>query len=142
MVTTIGDRPLGLQVAQLRAVATWVSKQDGVKELKLRSVGPRSSVAALATAGLDDRLFTAVSLHNPLGSLKEIVEKNTSFASMPELFCFGLLERLDVASLALLVAPRPLRITGAGERARKELAHLQAQIKGIWDVSLDPFAEP
>src|SRR5206468_3161364 len=106
-------------------------------DVELVAVGPRASITALVTAALDEKRFSSVTLHEPLGSLKEIIEKNTSFDQMPELFCFGLLEQFDVKQLAALLAPRKLKIVNPGERARKELADLKK-----WYSTLGSAADP
>lgn len=140
MVATVGQRPLGLQVMQLHAVERWIRDTRMGNGLDLTAVGPRASVTALAAAGMTKDSFASVTLHDPLGSLKEIVEKNSSFEQMPELFCFGLLEQFDVKQLGALVAPRRLKIVNAGERAKQELAGLKKWY-GILGYNTDPLAD-
>ena len=140
MVATVGDRALGLQVMQLSDIENWVKGRLMIRGVELVAVGPRSSVAALAAAGLKHHSFSAVTLHEPMGSLKEIIEKNASFEQMPELFCFGLLDQFDMKQLAALTAPRPLKIVGASERVRKEMADLKTWYAAL-GVSHDPLAE-
>ena len=45
---------------------------------------------------------------------------------MPEMFCFGLLEALDVKQLMALVAPRPVTIVNASAEAKMDLEQLKA----------------
>jgi hypothetical protein len=45
---------------------------------------------------------------------------------MPDLFCFGLLEAVDLKQLAALAAPRPVRFVAPSERVKKEMAGLKA----------------
>lgn len=120
MLGAVGDRPLGVQAGQLAAVARWARQgRDG--PVTLVAVGPRASTMALVAAALEEHAIGALELHNPLGSLKEVIEQKQAFAFAPELFCFGLLEAFDVRDLAALVAPRPIVVRGASDRARKEL---------------------
>jgi hypothetical protein len=63
-------------------------------------------------------------LRQPLGSLKEVLERDWPVTEAPELFCFGLLECCDVRQLAALVAPRPLQLVEPSDRAKQELAGL------------------
>jgi hypothetical protein len=123
-VSTVGDRPLGLQASQLAAVARWLQTEHG-KPVTVRAVGPRSSLIALVAAGLGRNAIGALELHGALGTLKEVIEQNRSFEQMPELFCFGLLEAFDVKQLAALAAPRPVTFVDASERAKAELAGLE-----------------
>ncbi len=124
LVAAVGDRPLGLQASQVAAAARWVCAKDGCGPVHLVAVGPRSSTFALVAAALEPDAIGAVDLHEPLGSLKQLLEENRTVEHAPELFCFGLLEAFDIRDIAALVAPRPVRLHGAGERARAEFAGL------------------
>jgi hypothetical protein len=130
MLATVGDRALGLQANELLSVSRWAG--DG-KPVTVVADGPRSSVIALAAAGLDEHAITHVEVIAPLGSLKELIEQNKTFDQSPELFCFGLLEHFDVKDLAALVAPRPVVVRQPDDRARREFAGLAAwyQVLGI-----------
>ena len=68
----------------------------------------RSSLIALIAAGIEPKGIDNLELHNPLASLKEVIEKNWSVEQKPELFCFGLLEAFDIKQLGALVAPRAI----------------------------------
>lgn len=123
LLSTLGDRPLGLQAGQLGAVARWL--QDKHKgPVTLAAVGPRTSVIALAAAGLEQQSISGLELTNPLGSLKEVLENDLTFEKNPELFCSGLLESFDIKQLACLAAPRRINVLGASERAQRELQSL------------------
>lgn len=109
MLATVGDRALGTQAGQLLRAADLASDEFAQsKGVKVIAVGPRTSTIALVAAALDPKHITGVELHNPLGSFKEILESNRPVSSTPELFCFGLLEKFDIADIAALVAPRPV----------------------------------
>lgn len=124
LVATVGDRPLGLQASQVAAAARWAADDRKAGPVSLVAVGPRSSTFALLAAALEHHAIAAVELHSPLGSLKELIEENAAVEQKPELFCFGLLEWFDIKQLAALVAPRPVAIKGASERAKHELSGL------------------
>lgn len=122
MLATVGERALGVQAAQLAAVVGWAKQAHGA-DVKVVAVGPRTSTVALVAAAVTDAV-SAVELHEPLGSLKEVIESNRVVSATPELFCFGLLERFDVADVAALVAPRPVSVKKPSERAKAEFARL------------------
>jgi hypothetical protein len=112
-VSSIGERPLGIEASQLAAVARWLHKKYGAP-LRVVSVGPRSSLiatvaAALEAAPIDRAAIDELNLHSPLKSLKDVIDNNMKIDQAPELFCFGLLERFDLPQLYALVAPRPIR---------------------------------
>ncbi|HUT93420.1 MAG TPA: acetylxylan esterase [Thermoguttaceae bacterium] len=125
LVAGVGDRPLGLQASQVAAVARW-SAAEHKGPVTLVARGPRSSTFALVAAALEPKAVAAVELHNPLGSLKEVIEGSWAVNEKPELFSFGLLEAFDVKHVAALVAPRSLVLVDTGERAKAELSDLDA----------------
>jgi hypothetical protein len=121
LLATVGERQLGLNANQLLSVSRWAMGKNKLP-ITLVADGPRSSVIALAAAALDEKSIGRVDVIAPTGSLKQIVEANRAFNESPELFCFGLLEVLDVKDLAALVAPRPVVVRNPDERSRKEFA--------------------
>lgn len=105
-VSTVGHRPLGIQVEQVLAVARWASETQGGSPPTLDATGPRTSLAGLLATALDPDAIAGATLRRSLGSLKEIVQQNLSVNSAPEYFCFGLLETTDIPQLTALCAPR------------------------------------
>jgi hypothetical protein len=138
LVSAVGERPLGLQAGQVMAVARWARGEHGAP-VTLVALGPRSSLFALVAAALERQAVDGVHLTNALGSLKEVIEQNRTVNQMPEVFCFGLLERFDIKQLAALAAPRPVRLVGASDRARRELTGLEAWYAAL-GRKFDPFA--
>ena len=138
MIATVGERPLGIQVSQVMSVARWTKQFSADGKVHVVAVGPRCGVIALAAAALDSVGVNSVTIHEPLGSLKEVLEQNRGFKQSPELFCFGLLEGFDVKQLAALVAPRPLRLGSVGARAKAELAGLKKWY-ALFDAAFDPL---
>jgi hypothetical protein len=103
------------------AVARWAKRQFP-GPVTVSAIGPRCCLAAMSAAALETQAIAGLELQGSLGSLKEIIEQNRSVDDMPEAFCFGLLEALDLKDLAGLVAPRPVRFVEPSERVRKEMA--------------------
>ena len=108
-VAGVGERPLGIQAGQIASIARWLRGQDGHRPVVLAAVGPRTSTIALIAAACEPEAIASVELHEPLTSLKRLIETNESVEHMPELFCFGLLEAFDIADIAALIAPRPIK---------------------------------
>ncbi|MCE9532091.1 MAG: hypothetical protein K8T89_13350 [Planctomycetes bacterium] len=136
MLDTVGQRPFGVQAGQLAAVCGWAAG-EGEGKVAVAAVGPRVSVIALLAA-VEAKAIDSLELTKPLGSFKEIIEKNQVVATAPEQFCFGLLDEFDVKQIAALVAPRKISIKQASERATKEFAELK-EIYKLLGVELDPL---
>jgi len=109
LVATIGDRPLGIQASQLTAAARWCATERKTGPVTIIARGPRTSLIALTATALEAEAIAGVQLHESLGSLKEVIEKNWAVNEKPELFCFGLLEFFDIPQITELVAPREVK---------------------------------
>jgi dienelactone hydrolase len=126
MMTSVGDRILGLQAGQLAAVARWAASDIADGPVTIVAAGPRSSNIALTTAALEQKAIGRLKLHGAMGTLKEVIEQNLHINQQPEVFCFGLLKAFDVKQLASLAAPMPIEFVNASERAKSELSGLAA----------------
>ncbi len=115
LVSAVGERPLGVQASQVAAIARWAREQHKAP-VTLVAHGPRTSLVALVAAALEKDAIAGVEMHGCLTSLKDIIEQNRTVVEMPEMFCFGLLEALDIYQLHALSSPRPVRVVGADQR--------------------------
>lgn len=97
VLAAIGERPLGVQAAQLLALAAWLGPGA-----RLEAHGARSQVAALAAAALSPESFSEVVHEGGLETLEEILEAPVSHLEAPDLFCLGLLRDFDIDSLAAI----------------------------------------
>jgi hypothetical protein len=137
MVATVGERALGVQSSQVGALARWLQKQEA-GPITLVAEGPRSSVIALVAAAMEPDAIQSVEVRRSLGSLKEILEQNMILNDVPELFCYGLLETLDLKHIAALCAPRPVGFLEPSDRARSEMAGLKTWYR-TWGQEMDPL---
>jgi hypothetical protein len=131
LVSSVGERPLGVQAGQIAAIAGWVKKRHPQSPVTVTAVGPRTSLIALCATGLNDKSIDGIDLHESFASLKQVLEKDITVNQQPEWFCFGLLKEFDIKQLATLVAPRPVRFHAATPRHQKELAGLKAAYKTL-----------
>jgi hypothetical protein len=141
LIASVGDRPLGVQASQVAAVTRWAGEEWQGSPVSVTAEGPRSSVIALAAAGLEDRAIGGLRLAFSYGSLKEPLEENKTVEQMPELFCFGLLEAFDVKQLAALCAPRPVRFRETSPGMGEEMAGLKRWY-ATFGSDFDPLAGP
>jgi hypothetical protein len=105
----VGERPLGILSSQIAAAARW-ARAEFKQEVTAVAVGPRASLVALVAASLEPKALAALRLHQPMDTLKELIEKGVGVDKMPEMFCFGLLREFDMKELVALVAPRPVEL--------------------------------
>jgi hypothetical protein len=105
LVASLGDRPLGLEVAQLIGAAKWLVQISGQARLRLEVAGMRSQVVALVAAALDPKLFSEVVITDGIQSLGFLLEAPVPFRSAPELFCLDLYKDFDLDHFIAMAAP-------------------------------------
>lgn len=98
-VSTVGRRPLGIQVNQINSVTKWVKADSQEKPVHVYSYGPRTSLSALCAAAVDGTSTGGVHLTDGMTSLKEVLTNDLGVNQQPELFCFGILEHFDIPRL-------------------------------------------
>jgi hypothetical protein len=136
-VAGVGERPLGIQAAQLAAIARWIRARQPTAPLGVTAVGPRSSMAVLVAAALEPAAIDTVEVSGSLSSLKQLIEEDKTVESLPELFAFGLLAEFDIRQIVALAAPRPVTFRESDDRARRELAPLRSWY-ALFGSTFDP----
>lgn len=106
-----GARPLGLEVAQLVAVAQWMASQAKVSQVRLETDGVRSQVIALAAAALYPGQFSSIVSRNAMTSLGFLLDAPVPIRSAPELFCLDLYKDFDLDTMEALASPAKVTIT-------------------------------
>jgi hypothetical protein len=91
LISSVGDRPLGIQASQIAAVARWATSPVVVE-----SFGPRTSLVAAVAAALEPKAITAAKTHGALSSLHDVLRSDLTVEKFPEFFTFGLLESWDI----------------------------------------------
>lgn len=103
LVASSGDRPLGIEVGQLVAIAK--SFYTGQRKIRLETAGIRSQVVALAAAALEPELFSEVDSDDAMTSLGYLLDTPVPYRSAPDLFCLDLYKYFDIDRLAALASP-------------------------------------
>jgi dienelactone hydrolase len=109
LAATTGDRPLGLEVAQLLAISDWLSRASGRPAVRLETDGLRTQVVALAAAAIEPDRFSAIDSRQAIASLGDLLQKPVPFRSAPELFCLDLYKYFDLDSLAAMTAGKAVQ---------------------------------
>ena len=108
LVDSSGDRSLGLQVAQLLAVAHWVRSTHPASHMQLSTHGMRTQVIGLIAAALEPETFSEEVNHDGIANLSYLYDKPVMLRTAPELFCLDLYRFFDVDVLAKLATPTHL----------------------------------
>lgn len=105
MLDSLGDRPLGMEAAQLIRIAQWARQKANVDKVRLESSGIRSQAVVLVAAALEPRLFSELVVREGIRSFSYLLEKPVTFEQAPELFCLDLYKDFDIDRLQALVGP-------------------------------------
>jgi dienelactone hydrolase len=98
MLATAGDRALGMEAAQLTAIARW----RGSGKVRLETDGYRSQVIGLVAAAIEPALFSQVVARNGMPSLRRLLDAPVEYQAAPDLFCLDLYKNFDLDSLAAM----------------------------------------
>jgi dienelactone hydrolase len=101
----IGDRPIGMEAAQLIEVARWIKDRSRATRLRLESTGIRNQVATLIAAALQPELFSEVVIRDGMPSLSYLLEKPVEFSQAADLFCLDLYKEFDLDRIEAVAAP-------------------------------------
>ena len=115
----LGDRPLGMEAAQLIGIARWLQKQGRAQRLRLEVSGMRNQVSALVASALEPDLFSVLVVHEGIPSLGYILEAPVTFQEAPELFCLDLYKQFDLDRLTALAAPVKVTVDKFVESRKK-----------------------
>ncbi len=117
-LASIGDRPMGIEVAQLVGAANWLRAVSGNGQIRLESNGIRSQVTALVGAALEPSMFSEVVNREAMRSLSYLLDAPVAFRSAPDLFCLDLYKEFDLDRLAALAEPTKLTMKYLGQTSK------------------------
>jgi len=102
MFSALGERPLGIEAAQLIAAARWLRQTRRAPSVRLVSRGIRSQVVALAAKALEPAVFDTVVVNEGMQSFQHLLEAPVEYQAAPDLFCRDLYREFDIRDLAQL----------------------------------------
>ena len=111
-----GDRPLGMQAAQLVAIANWIRERAGTQKVRLESRGIRTQTIGLVAAALHPDLFSEVVAHEGMSSLTFLLDQPVTFDEAPELFCLDLYKEFDLDRVAVIAAPAQVKLESLAKK--------------------------
>ena len=109
LLAPLGERPLGIEAAQLVAAAHWLEDTTGTRRIRLKSTGIRSQVVALVAAALKPDLFSRIQIHQGMSSLSHLYDVPVTYQQAPDLFCRDLYKEFDLDQLEVLAEPTEIR---------------------------------
>ena len=105
LVASGGDRPLGIEVAQLLSIAKSFRAASGQNKVRLETEGIRSQMVALMAAALDPDIFSEIHSNAIMESLRFLLDAPVPYRSAPDLFCLDLYKYFDIDRLTVVASP-------------------------------------
>ena len=105
LIATIGDRPLGLESAQLAAIVRWAKRSLTASAVRLDTIGMRQQVVGLTTAALNPGAFTEAVVYDGMPSLGFLLSPGVRYEAAADLFCRDLYKEFDLDAIAELGRP-------------------------------------
>ena len=102
LVAGSGERPLGIEVAQLIAVAK--SFRTQTQKIRLETEGIRSQMVALSAAALAPDLFAEIYSNGAMSSLNYLLDTPVPYRNAPDLFCLDLYKYFDIDRLTAMAS--------------------------------------
>jgi hypothetical protein len=106
LIATLGERPLGIESAQLLALTAWLRESFAPAHVRLETAGPRAQVAGAVAAAVVPGAFAEVAASEGIGSLRHLFDAPVEYQAAPDLFCLDLYKEFDLDSLAALRSKR------------------------------------
>jgi dienelactone hydrolase len=109
LLATVGDRPLGMEAAQLIGVANWLRANSGGRPVQVETEGIRTAVIAEVAAAIEPAAFSAVTSRHAMTSLSYLLDAPVPYRSAPDLFCLDLYKYFDIDSIVAIAAPTTIK---------------------------------
>lgn len=121
MLAAIGQRPLGLEAAQMTAVVRWLAEDldhgsatphsgeetqgKPIPPVRIITTGPRSETVAMVAVALEPGLFSKLESRQSISSLMDAFDHPLAYRGAPELTCLDLYRDFDFNTLAAIASP-------------------------------------
>jgi dienelactone hydrolase len=119
MLSAEGQRPLGMEAAQLLSVTHWLQTRTAAKRVRVEARGMRMEMVALVASALEPDLFSEVTVYDGIQSLGYLLSKPVHYEDAADLFCLGLYKEFDVDDLAALGGPSTISAENVAETPQK-----------------------
>lgn len=131
LLTALGERPLGMEAAQVNAVVGWLSEdldhgsstpnnfhlpEKPVPSVRIVTTGPRSQIIAMVAAAIHPELFSALESRESIPSLATAYDHPKDFVQAPEMMCLDLYRDFDINTLAAIASPVKVNLTAVAPK--------------------------
>ena len=112
MTAELGERTLGLQVLQLKAVTDWIKSQHPTLAIHALTRHRISGMAALVYAAVFPGDLAVVKMEDMDKTMKVLMDKQVNTLQTQPIYCTGLLKVADIPELMDLANPTRAEVIG------------------------------
>ena len=94
-----GNRTLGVQASQIASALRWLQRERRSSERHVYSSGEVAGVASMIALAVDADCARSLNAEGALESLANLIREGRSWSELQSLFCFGLLEVIDLPEI-------------------------------------------
>lgn len=129
MLAAIGERPLGMEAAQLIAVLQWLNEGEdegsstphtgwedaapAKSPVRMLTIGPRAELVAMVAAALEPTLFSGIDAQKSIATLMDIFDHPSDYRMAPDLFCLDIFRDFDIDTLTAIASPIRIHLSVA-----------------------------
>jgi len=126
LLNGVGERPLGLESAQLIGVIRWLAEDmdhgsstphswktaanPTVPSVHMVTTGLRSETVAMVSAALEPTLFSRLEARKAIPNMMDLFEHPVNYQTAPELMCLDLYRDFDFNVLAAMASPTKVNL--------------------------------
>jgi hypothetical protein len=112
LLASLGERPIGLEAAQLLAATKWLQEKTKAQSARVESTGIRTQVIALIASALQPATYSELLVREGMSSFGYLLDKPVAYQDAPDLFCLDLYKEFDIPDLIALAHPTKVRTAG------------------------------
>jgi dienelactone hydrolase len=131
LLTALGERPLGMESAQVNAVVQWLGEdldhgsptsnnfhlpEKSTPAVHIVTTGPRAQLIAMVAAAIHPEYFSALESRESISTFATAYEHPENFVQDPEMMCFGLYRDFDINTLAAIAAPVKVNLSAVAPK--------------------------
>ena len=131
LLTALGERPLGMEAAQVNAVVQWLGEdldhgsptpnnfhlpERPTPAVRIVTTGPRAQLIAMVAAAIHPKYFSALDSRESIPSLATVYDHPENFVQAPEIMCIDLYRDFDINTLAAIASPVKVNLTAVAPK--------------------------
>lgn len=129
LLTTIGERPLGMESAELVAVIQWLNRNadegtstphkgwadsaQSKSSVGVITIGPRAETVALTAAAIEPALFSRIEAQKSISSFMDVFDHPSDYRAAQDVLCLDFFRDFDINTLTAIASPVQVHLSVA-----------------------------